>query len=92
MPPIPPPNMPPLALLNPPGHYPWRRWYRVSVLCPQAVATRMVLGAGDGDGGTAAVDGIMTPSRWPMRWSLAWRRASFDPPAQGGGAIPPAQG
>ena len=35
----------------------------VSVLCPQAVATRMVLGAGDGDGGTAAVDGIMTPEQ-----------------------------
>ncbi len=35
----------------------------VSVLCPQAVATRMVASVGDGDGGTAAVDGILTPQQ-----------------------------
>jgi NAD(P)-dependent dehydrogenase (short-subunit alcohol dehydrogenase family) len=33
----------------------------VSVLCPQAVATRMIGAAGDGDGGTAGVDGVLTP-------------------------------
>ena len=33
---------------------------KVSVLCPQAVATRMIGSAGDGDGGTAAVDGVLT--------------------------------
>ena len=31
---------------------------RVSVLCPQAVATRMI---GDSGGGTAGVDGVLTP-------------------------------
>ena len=36
---------------------------RVSVLCPQAVATRMVGSIGDGDGGTAGVDGILTPQQ-----------------------------
>jgi NAD(P)-dependent dehydrogenase (short-subunit alcohol dehydrogenase family) len=35
----------------------------VSVLCPQAVATRMVGDIGDGDGGTAGVDGVMTPAQ-----------------------------
>jgi short-subunit dehydrogenase len=35
----------------------------VSVLCPQAVATRMVAGIGAGDGGTAGVDGILTPQQ-----------------------------
>ena len=33
---------------------------KVSVLCPQAVATRMTGDIGDGDGGTAAVDGMLT--------------------------------
>lgn len=33
---------------------------KVSVLCPQAVATRMIGSVGDGDGGTAAVDGVIT--------------------------------
>ena len=33
----------------------------VSALCPQAVATRMVGDIGDGDGGTAVVDGVLTP-------------------------------
>ena len=33
----------------------------VSVLCPQAVATRMIGAAGDGKGGTAGVDGVLTP-------------------------------
>jgi len=33
---------------------------KVSVLCPQAVATRMTAEIGDGDGGTAAVDGMLT--------------------------------
>lgn len=32
----------------------------VSVLCPQAVATRMVDGVGDGDGGTAGVNGVLS--------------------------------
>jgi NAD(P)-dependent dehydrogenase (short-subunit alcohol dehydrogenase family) len=32
----------------------------VSCLCPQAVATRMVGDIGDGDGGTAGVDGVLT--------------------------------
>lgn len=32
---------------------------KVSCLCPQAVATRMI---GDSDGGTAGVDGILTPA------------------------------
>jgi NAD(P)-dependent dehydrogenase (short-subunit alcohol dehydrogenase family) len=35
----------------------------VSVLCPQAVATRMVGSIGDGKGGTAGVDGILTPEQ-----------------------------
>jgi NAD(P)-dependent dehydrogenase (short-subunit alcohol dehydrogenase family) len=35
----------------------------VSVLCPQAVATRMVDSVGDGEGGTAGVDGILTPEQ-----------------------------
>ncbi len=35
----------------------------VSVLCPQAVATRMIGGVGDGEGGTAGVDGILTPQQ-----------------------------
>lgn len=35
----------------------------VSVLCPQAVATRMVGDIGDGDGGTAGVDGVLTPQQ-----------------------------
>jgi NAD(P)-dependent dehydrogenase (short-subunit alcohol dehydrogenase family) len=35
----------------------------VSVLCPQAVATRMIGSAGDGKGGTAGVDGILTPEQ-----------------------------
>jgi NAD(P)-dependent dehydrogenase (short-subunit alcohol dehydrogenase family) len=33
---------------------------KVSVLCPQAVATRMTGNIGEGDGGTAAVDGMLT--------------------------------
>jgi len=32
----------------------------VSVLCPQAVATRMIQQAGDGTGGTAGVDGVLS--------------------------------
>ncbi len=32
----------------------------VSVLCPQAVATRMIGQVGDGKGGTAAVDGVLS--------------------------------
>jgi NAD(P)-dependent dehydrogenase (short-subunit alcohol dehydrogenase family) len=36
---------------------------RVSVLCPQAVATRMVGSVGDGDGGTAGLDGVLTPQQ-----------------------------
>ena len=35
----------------------------VSVLCPQAVATRMIGDIGDGAGGTAGVDGVMTPQQ-----------------------------
>ena len=35
----------------------------VSVLCPQAVATRMIGDIGDGGGGTAGVDGVMTPAQ-----------------------------
>lgn len=35
----------------------------VSVLCPQAVATRMIGSVGDGEGGTAGVDGILTPQQ-----------------------------
>lgn len=35
----------------------------VSVLCPQAVATRMVGDIGDGDGGTAGVDGVLSPQQ-----------------------------
>jgi short-subunit dehydrogenase len=35
----------------------------VSVLCPQAVATRMISAAGDGKGGTAGVDGVLTPEQ-----------------------------
>ena len=34
----------------------------VSCLCPQAVATRMVGDIGAGDGGTAGVDGVLTPA------------------------------
>jgi NAD(P)-dependent dehydrogenase (short-subunit alcohol dehydrogenase family) len=33
---------------------------KVSVLCPQAVDTRMIRQGGDGDGGTAGVDGVIT--------------------------------
>ena len=33
---------------------------KVSVLCPQAVATRMIGAAGDDSGGTAGVDGVLT--------------------------------
>ena len=33
---------------------------KVSVLCPQAVATRMI---GGGDGGTAGVDGVLSPEQ-----------------------------
>ena len=36
---------------------------KVSVLCPQAVATRMISSVGDGDGGTAAVDGVLSPDQ-----------------------------
>jgi short-subunit dehydrogenase len=36
---------------------------KVSVLCPQAVATRMIGGIGDGDGGTAGVDGVLSPEQ-----------------------------
>jgi NAD(P)-dependent dehydrogenase (short-subunit alcohol dehydrogenase family) len=35
----------------------------VSVLCPQAVATRMVGAFDDGDGGTAGVDGVLSPQQ-----------------------------
>ena len=35
----------------------------VSALCPQAVATRMISAAGDGKGGTAGVDGVLTPEQ-----------------------------
>jgi len=35
----------------------------VSILCPQAVATRMIGNAGDADGGTAGVDGVLTPAQ-----------------------------
>ncbi len=35
----------------------------VSVLCPQAVATRLIGDIGDGGGGTAGVDGVMTPQQ-----------------------------
>ena len=33
---------------------------KVSVLCPQAVATRMIAASADGDGGTAGVDGVLS--------------------------------
>ena len=33
----------------------------VSVLCPQAVATRMIDSSANGDGGSAGVDGVLTP-------------------------------
>lgn len=33
----------------------------VSMICPQAVDTRMIKQFGDGDGGTAGVDGVITP-------------------------------
>ena len=33
---------------------------KVSVLCPQAVATRMIGSSPDGDGGTAGVDGVLS--------------------------------
>lgn len=37
---------------------------KVSILCPQAVATRMIGAAGDdGEGGTAGVDGVLTPQQ-----------------------------
>ena len=36
---------------------------KVSVLCPQAVATRMIGASADGDGGTAGVDGVLTPEQ-----------------------------
>ena len=36
---------------------------KVSVLCPQAVATRMIGASGDGEGGTAGVDGVLTPEQ-----------------------------
>ena len=36
---------------------------KVSVLCPQAVATRMIDEVGDGDGGTAGVDGVLSPEQ-----------------------------
>lgn len=35
----------------------------VSILCPQAVATRMIGDVGAGDGGTAGVDGVITPQQ-----------------------------
>ncbi|MEM6581726.1 MAG: SDR family oxidoreductase [Pseudomonadota bacterium] len=35
----------------------------VSVLCPQAVATRMIGAAGDDTGGTAGVDGVLSPQQ-----------------------------
>jgi hypothetical protein len=31
------------------------------MVCPQAVDTRMIRQIGDGDGGTASVDGVITP-------------------------------
>jgi NAD(P)-dependent dehydrogenase (short-subunit alcohol dehydrogenase family) len=34
---------------------------KVSVLCPQAVATRMIGASENGDGGSAGVDGVLTP-------------------------------
>jgi NAD(P)-dependent dehydrogenase (short-subunit alcohol dehydrogenase family) len=34
---------------------------KVSVLCPQAVATRMIQASEKGDGGTAGVDGVLSP-------------------------------
>lgn len=36
---------------------------KVSVLCPQAVATRMIGASDGGDGGTAGVDGVLTPEQ-----------------------------
>jgi NAD(P)-dependent dehydrogenase (short-subunit alcohol dehydrogenase family) len=33
----------------------------ISVLCPQAVATRMIGASENGDGGSAGVDGVLTP-------------------------------
>lgn len=36
---------------------------KVSVLCPQAVDTRMISGVGAGDGGTAGVDGVLSPEQ-----------------------------
>jgi short-subunit dehydrogenase len=33
---------------------------KVSTMCPQAVATRMINVAGDGEGGTAGVDGVLS--------------------------------
>jgi NAD(P)-dependent dehydrogenase (short-subunit alcohol dehydrogenase family) len=36
---------------------------RVSVLCPQAVATRMIAASKDGEGGSAGVDGVLTPEQ-----------------------------
>jgi len=35
---------------------------KVSVLCPQAVATRMIGASADADGGTAGVDGVLSPA------------------------------
>jgi NAD(P)-dependent dehydrogenase (short-subunit alcohol dehydrogenase family) len=35
----------------------------VSMLCPQAVDTRMIKQIGDGDGGSAAVDGVLSPEQ-----------------------------
>jgi NAD(P)-dependent dehydrogenase (short-subunit alcohol dehydrogenase family) len=36
---------------------------KVSCLCPQAVATQMINAAGDATGGTAGVDGVLTPEQ-----------------------------
>lgn len=49
---------------------------KVSMVCPQAVATRMIEQMDSDDGGSAGVDGIISPEALAESVVAAWRRRS----------------